>query len=65
MPSEVELSRKDKKELRKQRFFGALKDQNISTLDALEKLNEEKMKRLERAQKFGVVTNEIEEEKRK
>ena len=30
----------------------------------MEKMNEEKQKKIQRAQKFGLVTKEIEEEKR-
>ena len=59
-----ELSLRDKKLLRKQRFL-LNKEQNITTAEALEQMKIDKEKRIERAMKFGVPSKEIEQEKRK
>lgn len=60
----AELSAQEKKELRKQRFNTLGSDPHVTTADALQRLKEEKEKRLARAQKFGIVTKDVEELKR-
>eukprot|EP00347_Sterkiella_histriomuscorum_P023144 403335780 len=58
----AELSLREKKELRKQRFKTG--DTHLTTADALQSQKEEQEKRLARAQKFGLNTSETEEQKR-
>ncbi|CDW71422.1 UNKNOWN [Stylonychia lemnae] len=62
--STADLSLKEKKELRKQRFTLLGSNPNVTTVDALQKLQEEREKKLQRAQKFGIVTKEVEDLKR-
>lgn len=60
-----ELSRREKKELRKQRFNALSNDPLVNTFATLDKMKEEKEKKLLRAQKFGIETKDLEEEKRR
>ena len=58
-----ELSKREKKQLRKERFYAHGNDPMLNTFDALERLKEEKEKKLLRAQKFGIQTVDTEKEK--
>jgi hypothetical protein len=56
------ISLREKKELRKLRFDMQLA---ANTIEALQKKREEEERKIQRAQKFGLVTAETEDEKRR
>ena len=56
-----DLSLTERRQLRNQRFAGA--GGAATTIEALEKLEEQKKKKQERAERFGIVTKEMNEKK--
>ena len=54
-----DLTFKEKKLIRMQRFGGGAETGTVGAAEVLKKLEEEKQKRLERAAKFGIETDEM------